>query len=280
MPRKRRRDAGLGVSRAKKTKPRVTPRINQPDEVEPVIIKRGPGRPKKIDKGFVEEDIPDLPPLTEIYESSDDEDWKVPEVNGKENIVEDTVAHNEHPEEDHEKTRKQSQQRDANQTRAAIAYLFTEKYGGLNRLNGDLMQNWKGKGGIISKIRQDLGYKRTSNIKIEKVLVQIVLCAREGRKFNPADLDGRTGNRSPLFDCDSIEANIIADNIEAGLSERNTLRILNQHLTSEGREPATRASIVSVIRRLKPKIVKVEKQKQGSSDEESLWARARYMQTR
>ena len=142
------------------------------------------------------------------------------------------------------------------------------------------MQNWKGKGGLISKIRHDLGYSRTTNIKIEKVLVQIVLCEREGRKFNPADLDGRGGNRSPMFETDSIDANIIANNIESGLSERNTLGILNQHLTSDGREPATRASIVSVIRRLKPKIVKVEKQKQGSSDETSLWARARYMQTR
>ena len=55
---------------------------------------------------------------------------------------------------------------------------------------------------------------------------------------------------------------------------------MNEHLLSEGRESATRASIVSVIKRCKPKITKVIKQKQGSSDVTSAWARARWMQTR
>ena len=56
----------------KKTKPRRTPRNNQPDEPEPVIKKQGPGRPRKIDKEVIVE-VED-PKRSEHVESSDRDD--------------------------------------------------------------------------------------------------------------------------------------------------------------------------------------------------------------
>ena len=90
-----------------------------------------------------------------------------------------------------------------------------------------MMITWKGRGGIISKIIVYIGYSRTSNINIEKVLVNIVLCKIDGSKFDWPKLDSRTVNHAPTYNINSIEANIITQNIERGLFERNTLSILN-----------------------------------------------------
>ena len=79
---------------------------------------------------------------------------------------------------------------------------------------------------------------------------------------------------------DSVEAQIIADSVESGLSIARTLGFLNEHLVGEGREAATMSSIISVVQRLRPMIKKVDKQKQGSSDPNSDWARARYLFTK
>ena len=164
--------------------------------------------------------------------------------------------------------------------KSAIALLFIKKYNGLERnMEGKIDKNWKGKGGIIAKIKNNLGYRKNSGTDIEKVLLEIVLCECQGRKYDPK-ASGSKGHRTPTFALDSVEAAMIADSIEAGLSVSKTLVFLNEHLVGEGREPATISSIVSVISRLKPQVVKVQKQKQGSKDPNSDWAKARFLFTK
>ena len=43
-------------------------------------------------------------------------------------------------------------------------------------------------------------------------------CYRTGEKFHPKIVNGRGGNWKMTIRMDSVEAQIIADNIEAGLS--------------------------------------------------------------
>ena len=59
------------------------------------------------------------------------------------------------------------------------------------------------------------------------------------------------------------------------MSSKRTLFFLNEHLEAEGLEKATLSSLISVVTRFNPRIILVEKQKQGSSDPNTPWARAR-----
>ena len=49
--------------------------------------------------------------------------------------------------------------------RVTIAYLFVNKYKGLENLkDGTPMDNWRGRGGVISKIKNDMGKKLIAGV--------------------------------------------------------------------------------------------------------------------
>ena len=139
------------------------------------------------------------------------------------------------------------------------------------------MDNWRGRGGVIGKIRKDMGKKVNSGVHIETILSEVLLCHTNGTKFDPSRLENRGGKRPPQIATTSIEAEIIADAVEAGLSLTKALYLVNEHLAEEGREGTTMSAILSVIQRLNPQIKRIQKRKQGSSDPKSPWARARKM---
>ena len=109
------------------------------------------------------------------------------------------------------------------------------------------MDNWRGRGGVIGKIRKDMGKKVNSGVHIETILSEVLLCHTNGTKFDPSRLENRGGKRPPQFATTSIEAEIIADAVEAGLSLTKALYLVNEHLAEQRREGTTMSSILSVI---------------------------------
>ena len=165
----------------------------------------------------------------------------------------------------------------ATTTRNAIAYLFINKYKGLRDTKEGTVQTWNGKGGIIPKLRKDLGMKRNCGYDFNSVLMEILDCARSGKKFRPEIMETRGGKRPPTFKLDSIEAQIIADACESGLSTERALSFLNQHLYEQGKPLANKSSVISLMIRLNPKLKRVSKRKQGSSDPDAPWSKARML---
>ena len=68
-------------------------------------------------------------------------------------------------------------------------------------MDGEQIKNWKGLGGVIPRIKKDLGYKHNSGASIERVLLEILLCESEGRRFDPKAI-GRKGHKEPTFALD------------------------------------------------------------------------------
>ena len=107
-----------------------------------------------------------------------------------------------------------------------------------------------------------------------------MLCYTNSTKFDPKSLENRGGKRPPFFDLNSMEAEIIADSIESGLSLQKALYLVNMHQMEDMKdtdELATLSSVISVVKRLNPQLKRVKKRKQGSCDPKSAWARARFL---
>ena len=246
MPRKGKRGAGL-LFRRKSNKARKTP---APVNELPIAEKK-PDKEKK------------LPNIDEVI-SSDEEDTD------DEDIV---------PYYSNIKYEALNLKITSTALRYGIMVLFVNKYSGLNTVQDgdDLQSTWAGRGGLISKIKRDLGLQSTHPIKIRPILMDIVDCARCGRCFDPNFLEQRGGNKAVVIKSDSVEAQIIADGLESGLSVERTRQILNNHALDEGNEGFTRSAVDSLVTRLKPRIEKVTKRKQGSIDPKNPWSRARLL---
>jgi hypothetical protein len=78
-----------------------------------------------------------------------------------------------------------------------------------------------------------------------------------------------------IIETNSTEAQIIADAYEDGFSIKATTQIVNMYLLDKNIPFVTCSAVYGLIKRLNPKISAVEKAKQGSSDPNSNWAKAR-----
>ena len=159
--------------------------------------------------------------------------------------------------------------------RYSVYDLFVNVYNGLEPPNGDFYAYWTGRNGIVSKIRKDLKIKGNSGYKLVPIFEYILECARSETDFDPRHLETRGGGRPVKITINSPEAQIVADCIESGLSWKKTWQTVNMHREESNLELLSLSSIVSVLRRLKPKIRKIKKRKQGSTDPSSPWATAR-----
>ena len=162
-----------------------------------------------------------------------------------------------------------------NARRWTIFCLFVYKYDGLNPPDGDFYKSWSGRNGLATKIRQDVGIDQHSGLKLIPMFEHILEQFRTEHDFNPKDLETRGGQRPHLIKLDSPEAQIIADGIEGGLSINGTWQNVNQHRLEGGLELLSESAVVSTIRRLKPKLKRVKRRKQGSTGPNSPWSRAR-----
>ena len=139
--------------------------------------------------------------------------------------------------------------------------LFVNVYNGLEPPDGDFYAYWTGQNGIVTKIRKDLKIKGNSGYKLVPIFENILECARSETDFDPRRLETRGGGKPVKITINSPEAQIVADCIESGLSWKKTWKTVNMHREECSLELLSMSSIVSVLRRLKPKIRKIKKRK-------------------
>ena len=84
-----------------------------------------------------------------------------------------------------------------------------------------------------------------------------------------------SNNYANMIDNSSSVAQIIADASEEGHSERQIVAIGNQHLQENGDNCITRSQVRGVVNRMNPVKTCAEKAKQGSTDPDSPWSKAR-----
>ena len=164
----------------------------------------------------------------------------------------------------------------AKSQRWAIFHLFMSKYKGMDAPDGDYLKYWTGRNRIIARIRRNLGMKSNNSYKFQKCFEIIMECIRTETDFHPGRLDLRGGNREMTIRMESPEAQIIADGLESGLSIKNTWRNVNLHREENNEELISESCVSYALRKMRPKLVKIKKRKQGSVDPNSPWSKARY----
>jgi hypothetical protein len=116
--------------------------------------------------------------------------------------------------------------------RKCVAFVFENSFGAI-----PVRSEWIGKGGIISQIRQRLGIPL--NTKLEQILEDVVECKRTGEFYSGERKVKAELGRVPLIDLKSIEAQIIADAMEAGFKDQQALCLINQHCKENGTDAYT-----------------------------------------
>ena len=113
--------------------------------------------------------------------------------------------------------------------------------------------------------------------RIQYILEDVLHCMQEGQSYKGDCRAPTTGNwgRVPYIDVGSLEAQLVADCMEDCLSLKATLDIVNDSRQDMASECFTMSSIRTMVKALKPKVLKTTKIKQGKKDPDSAWARAR-----
>jgi hypothetical protein len=152
--------------------------------------------------------------------------------------------------------------------RKYIAMHFVWKYGGCP----DSKDNpWGGKGGIIPSIRRDLCLKERADIRY--ILEDVIRCKQYGTKYDGKRKDG--SGRPPSLTTDSVEAQIVADELEGGSSQNIAWEAVNAYREAKLLGGVTFSVVYNLMQRMKPVKVSIEKHRQGSMDEDSKICRAR-----
>ena len=277
MPKKRKRNAGLGNRKKGQWRRPINVidvPIPPPDTTQPASSNQSNNVSTVPFEWHVQEQINAVNILRNNEELA--ADGGTNEITNHNENEDDTVAENEV---DTIRQKKYFSSLQCKARRWAIFDLFVNKYNGLEPKDGNLYKFWKGKDGVVSKIRKDLKIKSNSGFKMLPIFEAILECQRTGTDFDPSMIERRGGKRPNKIRLDSPEAQIIADGLESGLSIRKTWYNVNYHRQESNKELLSESTVVSAIRRMKPKIVRIEKRKQGSSDPTSHWSIARKLWT-
>ena len=116
--------------------------------------------------------------------------------------------------------------------RWTVFNFFVHRYNGMSPPDGvELYTYWTGRGGVGPKIKKDLRLPHTFSVKerLLPIFEKITECYCTGEKFHPKMVDSRGENRKMTIQMDNIEAQIIANSIEAGLSTRRAWENVNRH---------------------------------------------------
>jgi hypothetical protein len=103
-------------------------------------------------------------------------------------------------------------------------------------------------------------------IRIDHILNDIVAHKKAGIAYTGTRKIGASMGKRPLLALDSIEAQIVADCLESGLSLSLTQWSVTQHLQETHRPSLSQSPIRHLMKRMKPVVRKVKKQAQGSKD--------------
>ena len=108
--------------------------------------------------------------------------------------------------------------------RYPVGFFFSNRY--------DAAKNypWGGKGGIISKFRNDINIPDGNrSLMIFRIMREVLLAKADGVK-SETNLKGRSKTRmKSIIDMDSQEAHIIAYEAESGMSTLSSWLIFNDH---------------------------------------------------
>jgi hypothetical protein len=152
--------------------------------------------------------------------------------------------------------------------RQYIAMHFVLKYGGCS---DSKETRWDGKGGIMSSIRRDLAIP--PGVDIRYILEDVRRCKNSGTKYNGTQKEG--AGRVPTLSTDSVEAQIVADELEGGSSQRIAWGAVNVYRESLHLDEVTFSVVYTLIQNMKPKSVRIDTHRQGSNNELSRICRAR-----
>ena len=122
-----------------------------------------------------------------------------------------------------------------------------------------------------------MGLIRGQRSHFEPIFLHVIECARSGKDFRAQEVMNH-GGREAKIKINSIQAQIVADAVEMGLSTSRAWHLLNENELEEGREAVSLSAVNSLVAKLNPKLVHTKKRKQGSNDPKDLWCRARYLQ--
>jgi hypothetical protein len=133
---------------------------------------------------------------------------------------------------------------------------------------------WLGQTGTISKIASYMKVQPRQRQVLHRVLNQVSEMAKIGLVY-----DGERRNRTATIDLmvtpDLLEGQIIADAIEGGFSLRHTLELVNEHRRESKECTVGLSTVFSAFHRMNPVITPIAKRKQGTTDPNSPWAKAR-----
>jgi hypothetical protein len=152
--------------------------------------------------------------------------------------------------------------------RIAILVYFVQSLGSPEESDG----GWEGKDGAIAQIRKTLSIPRGTDIR--SILRTIKQHEMQGTAYT-GDRVGDSGGRPPHITLDSIYAQIIADCLEDGMSLRMTTNMVNEFCRVQNYPSFTMGPIQTVFRQLKPKVCRIKKRPQGSTDKNAPWSKAR-----
>ena len=78
---------------------------------------------------------------------------------------------------------------------------------------------------------------------------------------------------------DRSEAQILANGLESSLSVKRTWVNINRHRHDNGQELISQSCVLYALKSMRPRMVKIKKQKQGSNNPNSSWGQARHAWT-
>ena len=140
--------------------------------------------------------------------------------------------------------------------RIAIAFQFT------NILLSPPRSEWTATAKLICE------NLRTKTMRLEQMCNMFDSCvlSAENDAAHDGDRKKRLEAKDAMISTNSAVAQIIADAVEDGWSERQAVAIVNKYLLENADEFITRNQLRSLAQRMKPVSSAVEKAKQGSSD--------------
>lgn len=195
-------------------------------------------------------------------EESDEEDWDDADGDSDADTDELRVATNDF--ETYVKTTLEEEETnisdsclEAESMRKAVAFIFVTKYKGVRD-----EKCWKGKKGIIPKIRADLGLNpKTKLIKILRGVVN----AYENDEIYNGDHNRHNCGRNTEISPKSEEAQLICDITETGGSQTMAWRAANRLLKERGKESVTKSAVIGLMKKLRPIMIQISKRNQGSA---------------
>jgi hypothetical protein len=146
-------------------------------------------------------------------------------------------------------------------------------------LNSPAPEEWGGRDGAVAIICKGLLLPNKSNRNVLQVLKHEWSSQRNNQPYD-GSRKGNAGGATIIKLSDELQIQIIVDSMSSGLGIAQTHQILNVHRQAIGLPTICQSTVYNVVRyQLRPKVDKVGKRKQGSTDPTSEWSKARHRWT-